>query len=153
MSSSVLWFLCHFIIIELILQTFTLYLIWVILQLFTVLFTIRLLRLFNPNILPCLMILSLFFWSNSRGPGGLTESREKGLFFPNRYQYVPPAHKTNHTKKIKNHIVEKSSFQCLLTTAVTLLSSLGYLYDAGCQRSAEKGAGVRYGTFPYYDQQ
>lgn len=60
-------------------------------------------------VLPCLMTLSRFFWSNSRGPGGLTDSREKGLGFPNRYQYVPPAHITNHTKKIKSHIMETVS--------------------------------------------
>lgn len=52
------------------------------------------------------MTLSRFFWSNSRGPGGLTDSREKGLGFPNRYQYVPPTQITNHAKKTKSHMVE-----------------------------------------------
>lgn len=52
------------------------------------------------------MTLSRFFWSNSRGPGGLTDSNEKGLFFPNRYQYEPPTHIATQTKKIKSHILE-----------------------------------------------
>lgn len=52
------------------------------------------------------MTLSLFFWSNTRGPGGLTDSSVKGLGFPNKYQYVPPAHITSQAKRISSHIVE-----------------------------------------------
>lgn len=58
------------------------------------------------------MTLSRFFWSNSRGPGGLTDSREKGLGFPNRYQYVPPAQTTTHTKTTKSHIAETLKSTC-----------------------------------------
>ena len=81
--------------------------------------------MFMPVVLvPCLMTLSRFFWSNSRGPGGLTDSREKGLGFPNRYQYVPPAHTTNHTKKISSHIVEEDPVLQLQSTVSTAASEL-----------------------------
>lgn len=60
-------------------------------------------------ILLCFRTLSLFFGSNSRGPGGLSDSRENGLRFPNRYQYVPPTHITTQAKRRKSHIIKSST--------------------------------------------
>lgn len=111
-------------------------------------------QLFSPAvILPCLMTLSRFFWSNSRGAGGLTESSEKGLGFPNRYQYVLPAHMSRQTKKIKSHISEtvKSLILDLDLQQDCTRQQLqvwskhsppwwGTFYRAECQRSGEKGA-------------